>query len=47
MPTVDDDEDPLPSAYTLAEVTGVDDDVNKYTAESVKEAHKQMTIMDF
>ena len=40
MPVAADDDYPIPSAYTFAEVTGVDDDVNKCTTESVKEAHK-------
>ena len=41
MPAADDDDDPLPSAYTSVEVTGVYDDVGK-----CKEGHKQMTMTD-
>ena len=46
MSATDDKEEPLPSAYTSVEVTGLDNDVDKCTAESVKEAHKQTTKMD-
>ena len=35
------DEDSLCSAHTSSEVTGVDDDVDKCTAELIKEAHNK------
>ena len=46
MPAAADDEKPLPSAYTSAEVAGTDNNVEQITVESVKEALKQTTIMD-
>ena len=45
MPAAAEDEDPLPSAYTSEEVTGRDDHAHKCTAESMKEAQKQIRIM--
>ena len=36
---------PSPISYASPEVTGVYGDVDKYVAESVKEAHKQITLM--
>ena len=46
MLAADNDEVPLPSAYISAEVTGVNDDLDKSLTESVKEANKQITTMD-
>ena len=46
MPGVDDSEYPIHSAYTSAEVTGVDYHEDKYTTETVREAHKQITRTD-
>ena len=46
MPKADTDEDLLLSAHTSAEVTGVDDDVGKCTAESVEEAQKEIPKTD-
>ena len=46
MPEAADDEDPLPWAHTTAEVTGAGDHVDTWTAESIKEAYKQITITD-
>ena len=39
----DDDEYSLPSAYSSAKITCVDDDLDKCTSESVKKTHKQFS----
>ena len=44
--TDDEGEDPLPIAYTSPEFASVHADVDICTAESVKEANKQITIID-
>ena len=45
MPVAD-DKDPIPTAYTSPELTGLHADVDICTAESVKDSHKQITIVD-